>query len=205
MRNFFFFVPNVHPLKLLFGNQNKKDRKVLTSFFHIYVIAEMFDLHGNIYLIAKKFFVPWLLCCSPEDEPWHSWLGTAAKAGKGTAQMQTTRPPSANHTTGQRSTEIRLTFKLFLVLSGWIMLHIQFQCSFNCACVCVYCRRQEEGTRCPVGWTMTGTHRRSSHPWMSGSGPQTTNQHLMGEFMLLSCAILILLTWGQKWKKVFII
>lgn len=49
--------------------------------------------------------------------------------------------------------------------------------------VCVYCRRQEEGTRCPVGWTMTGTHRRSSHPWMSGSGPQTTNQHLMGEFM----------------------
>lgn len=156
MRNFFFFfVPNVHPLKLLFGNQNKKDRKVLTSFFHIYVIAEMFDLHGNIYLIAKKFFVPWLLCCSPEDEPWHSWLGTAAKAGKGTAQMQTTRPPSANHTTGQRSNEIRLTFKLFLVLSGWIMLYIQFQCSFNCACVCV----------CTVGGRRKEPDARWDGPW----------------------------------------
>lgn len=40
------------------------------------------------------------LCSSPEDEPWHPWLGTAAKAGKGKAQMQT-RPPSTNHT-GQR-------------------------------------------------------------------------------------------------------
>lgn len=41
---------------LLFGNQNKKDRKVLSSFlFHIYAIAEMFDFSANIYLIAKKF------------------------------------------------------------------------------------------------------------------------------------------------------
>lgn len=31
---------------------------------------------------------------------------------------------------------------------------------------------------------MTGTHRHLFHPWMSGSEPQTTNLHLMGESML---------------------
>lgn len=43
---------------MLFVNENKKNRKVFFFFWPVlltYVIAEMFDIHGNIHLIVKKF------------------------------------------------------------------------------------------------------------------------------------------------------
>lgn len=43
-----------------------------------------------------------LLFSSPEDEPGRPWHGDAAKTRQGEAQMQTTGPHSANHSTGQR-------------------------------------------------------------------------------------------------------
>ena len=61
---------------------------------------------------------------------------------------------------------------------------LQAVCVCMCVCVVLCCRRQEEGTRCPAGWTMTGTRRHLSRLWMSGSEPPTTNPHSMGEFMV---------------------
>lgn len=42
----------------------------------------------------------WFVCCSPEDEPQHSWLGAAAEAGKGEDEA-TARPPPSNPSSGR--------------------------------------------------------------------------------------------------------
>lgn len=123
----------------------------------------------------EKVFVMWFVCCSPEDESEHSWLGAAAEAGKGKAEAAT-RPPPTNPTTGQCSSISRAvgafcdsgrSFK-----PRWVVCWCE-----KSWCVFVDFRRQQEETRCLEGWTMTGTHRCSSHPWMSGSELQTMNQH----------------------------
>lgn len=69
----------------------------------IYDISDMFCPQQTCFLNRQKAPVMWFVCCSPEDEPQHSWLGAAAEAGKGTDEA-TTRPPPTNATTGQCST-----------------------------------------------------------------------------------------------------
>lgn len=67
---------------------------------------------------------------------------------------------------------------------------------FPVAFVLAHCRRPQEETRFPEGWTMTGTHRCSSHLWMSGSEVPTMNPHWTGEsgFLFLRFVFRALLT-----------
>lgn len=59
----------------------------------------------------------WFVCCSPEDEPKHSWLGAAAETGKGKDEA-TTRPPPTTPPTGQCSGISRAVGVL-----GWSLKH----------------------------------------------------------------------------------
>lgn len=71
-----------------------------------YDISDTFCPHQKYFLNHPKVPVMWFICCSPEDEPQHSWLVAAAEAGKG-AHEAAARPPPTNPPTGQCSTTIR--------------------------------------------------------------------------------------------------
>lgn len=71
-----------------------------------YDISDMFCPQQKCFLNHQKVPVMWFVCCSPEDEPQHSWLVVAAEAGKG-ADEAAARPPPTNPPTGQCATIIR--------------------------------------------------------------------------------------------------
>lgn len=115
------FVPMSTITSCCLATKIRKIAKFLTSFPHFCHCWNVWPPWKCLPNGQKVLFL-WIFCCSPEDEPWHPWPGTAAKAGKGKAQMQTARPPSANHTTGQRSKKDWTWMSLHYFLCYLVML-----------------------------------------------------------------------------------
>lgn len=69
-------------------------------FYLTYDTSDMFCPQQKCFLNHPKVPVMWFVCCSPEDEPQHSWLVAAAEAGKG-ADEAAAGPPPTDPPTGQ--------------------------------------------------------------------------------------------------------
>lgn len=130
-----------------------------------YDIWDTFCPQQKCFLNHQKVPVMWFVCCSPEDEPQHSWLVAAAEAGKG-ADEAAARPPPTNPPTGQCSTTIRpdQTCEVFELNTGVRKAGV-------CLCTIGGSRKepgvrrvrpwQEHADACPT----PGCQDQSSEPW----------------------------------------